>query len=45
MLRLLDDPTLRVAMGRCGRALVEREYALSRMLDRLEAVYEEVGRR
>jgi len=41
---LLGDPGLRIAMGRRGRALVEREYALSRMLDRLEEVYTKMAR-
>ncbi|MFM7842190.1 MAG: glycosyltransferase, partial [Nitrospira sp.] len=41
---LLNDTGLRIAMGRRGRALVEREYALSRMLDRLEEVYTKVAR-
>jgi len=44
ILTVLGDPALRAAVGRRGRALVEREYSLSRMLDRLEAVYEKVGR-
>lgn len=44
ILALLNDAALRAAMGRRGRALVEREYSLARMLDRLEAVYEQVAR-
>ena len=36
---LLADPDLRHAMGSRGRALVEREFSLERMLDRLEGVY------
>lgn len=40
---LLNDAELRAAMGRRGRALVEREYSLARMLDRLERVYEQVA--
>ena len=43
-LALLDDAALRAEMGRRGRALVEREYSLSRMLDRLEDVYAKVAR-
>ena len=41
---LLDDTALRADMGRRGRAFVEREYSLARMLDRLEDVYAKVAR-
>ena len=41
---LLGDPGLRMDMGRRGRAMVERDYSLSRMLDRLEDVYRKVAR-
>ncbi len=44
ILALLNDATLRADMGRRGRALVEQEYSLSRMLDRLEEVYAKVAR-
>lgn len=44
ILTLLDDPARRTEMGRRGRALVEQEYSLSRMLDRLEDVYRQVAR-
>jgi len=44
ILALLDDAALRAEMGRRGRTLVEREYSLSRMLDRLEEVYAKVTR-
>ncbi len=44
ILALLDDAALRTDMGRRGRTLVEREYSLSRMLDRLEEVYAKVAR-
>jgi glycosyltransferase involved in cell wall biosynthesis len=44
ILALLNDAALRADMGRRGRALVEREYSLSRMLDRLEEVYAKVAR-
>jgi glycosyltransferase involved in cell wall biosynthesis len=44
ILALLDDPALRREMGRNGRALLERDYSLARMLDRLEEVYKRVAR-
>jgi glycosyltransferase involved in cell wall biosynthesis len=44
ILVLLEDAALRAEMGRRGRALVEQEYSLSRMLDRLEEVYAKVAR-
>jgi glycosyltransferase involved in cell wall biosynthesis len=44
ILALLDDAGLRTEMGRRGRAFVEQEYSLSRMLDRLEDVYAKVTR-
>ncbi len=44
VMTLLDNPAQRTEMGRRGRALVEREYSLARMLDRLEGVYEKVAR-
>jgi glycosyltransferase involved in cell wall biosynthesis len=44
ILALLDDPALRREMGRNGRALLERDYSLARMLDRLEDVYKRVAR-
>jgi glycosyltransferase involved in cell wall biosynthesis len=37
---LLDDEALRVRMGDQGRALVQREYSLEHMLDRMEHVYQ-----
>ncbi len=40
---LLADPDLRRAMGARGRTLVEREYSLERMLDRLEGVYRQAA--
>ena len=43
ILTLLDDPARRTEMGRRGRAFVEQEYSLSRMLDRLEGVYAKVA--
>ncbi|MFQ5932415.1 MAG: glycosyltransferase, partial [Nitrospiraceae bacterium] len=39
IMNLLADPRLREELGERGRALVEREYSLESMLDRLEAVY------
>jgi glycosyltransferase involved in cell wall biosynthesis len=44
ILALLESSTQRAEMGRRGRALVEQEYSLSRMLDRLEDVYRKVAR-
>jgi glycosyltransferase involved in cell wall biosynthesis len=44
ILVLLEDAALRAEMGRRGRALVEQEYSLSRMLDQLEEVYAKVAR-
>ena len=44
ILALLENRTQRTEMGRRGRALVEQEYSLSRMLDRLEDVYAKVAR-
>ncbi len=43
ILTLLADAGLRAEMGRRGRALVEQEYSLDRMLDRLEEVYKKVA--
>jgi glycosyltransferase involved in cell wall biosynthesis len=43
ILALLADAGLRAEMGRRGRALVEQEYSLDRMLDRLEEVYKKVA--
>jgi glycosyltransferase involved in cell wall biosynthesis len=43
ILTLLADAELRTEMGRRGRMLVEQEYSLDRMLDRLEEVYEKVA--
>ena len=43
ILTLLADAGLRTEMGRRGRALVEQEYSLDRMLDRLEEVYKKVA--
>jgi glycosyltransferase involved in cell wall biosynthesis len=39
---LLDDPQLRLAMGRAARARVEEEFTTERMIARVHAVYEEV---
>lgn len=44
ILALLENSTQRAEMGRRGRALVEQEYSLARMLDRLEDVYAKVAR-
>jgi glycosyltransferase involved in cell wall biosynthesis len=39
ILRLLRSPDLRSSLGRAGRSLVEREYAWSDIVGRLERVY------
>ncbi len=44
ILALLDNSALRAEMGRYGRTLLEQEYSLARMLDRLEDVYKRVAR-
>lgn len=46
MMALLDDPDSARAMGRAGRALVEREFSLEQVIDRTLDVYDRVlGRR
>lgn len=40
---LVASPELAAAMGAAGRARAEREFGLARMLDRVEAVYEEAA--
>jgi len=42
ILRILEDPERGIRMARQARALVEREFALERMLDRMEALYREI---
>lgn len=44
---LIQDPTLRAAMGRAGRAWAEKEFSFGRMLDQVEGVYRKAleGRR
>ena len=44
VLSLLDDAGLRARMGANGRALVERSYSIDKMLDRMEAVYQNLVR-
>lgn len=44
VLPLLDDAGLRARMGANGRALVERSYSIDKMLDRMEAVYQNLVR-
>ncbi len=39
---LLDNPELRTAMGRAGRARVAADFTQERMIARVQAVYEEV---
>ena len=41
VLALLADPGLRRAMGAHGRAFVEREFPVARMVERIDAVYEQ----
>ncbi|MCI4368873.1 MAG: glycosyltransferase family 4 protein [Thermoplasmata archaeon] len=45
MLELWDDPARRTALGRYGREHVVPMYTWERLVDRLEALYEEVARR
>ena len=40
ILTLLRDPTEHERMGRAGRALIENDYSLERMVDAYESVYE-----
>ncbi|ULA68693.1 MAG: putative enzyme [Nitrospira sp.] len=42
IIRLLKDPELRAAMGKCGRHTVEQSYSIDRMVDELERVYRKV---
>lgn len=42
MIAMLQDESLQKRLGANGRRLVESRYALDRMLDRLESVYERV---
>ncbi|MBI3802815.1 MAG: glycosyltransferase family 4 protein [Nitrospirae bacterium] len=39
ILELIQQPALRAAMGRAGRARVEKEFSFDRMLDQVETVY------
>lgn len=41
VLRVLDDQDLAAAMGRSGRALVEREYGWASIVESLEAFFSE----
>lgn len=41
-LAILSDPEAARALGRRGRGLVERSYSLERMLDQVEAVYQDL---
>ncbi|MEK7743307.1 MAG: glycosyltransferase, partial [Elusimicrobiota bacterium] len=41
VLALIDDAPLRLRMGKAGRALVEKEYRLPRLLSDLSALYSE----
>src|SRR5262249_34906592 len=43
MLRLRDDPALRATMGRAAKMLVERRFALARMIDGFEQVFREAA--
>ncbi len=40
IVRLLDDPALRAAMGRAGRAKAEERWDWTRVIDRVETAYE-----
>jgi glycosyltransferase involved in cell wall biosynthesis len=42
IVRLLADPMLSRTLGKAARELVERDYSLDRMVDRLESVYRSV---
>jgi len=41
LVEVLKSPELRAAMGRFNRSLVERQYAWERVIDQLEAAYDE----
>jgi glycosyltransferase involved in cell wall biosynthesis len=43
--RILADPRAAAAMGRAGRALVEREYSIAAVAGRLEDLYREAAQR
>jgi hypothetical protein len=43
MLRVLDDPMRARHMGRAGRAFVERELTLDRMIREHEVLYRTLG--
>jgi len=40
--RLLDDPALRTRLGAAGRARVVQEFTFEKMLDRIDALYQQV---
>jgi len=42
VIELYRSPELRIQFGREGRKLVEKEYSLDRMLDKMEALYQQV---
>ena len=44
LIRLLSNPVERAALGIAGRSRVEREFKLSRMVERAEGLYAEVIR-
>jgi hypothetical protein len=43
--RLLDDGVLRTQLGEAARAHCAASFSYERMLDRMEAIYEQVSRR